>query len=48
LFDGGTTTFDREYNFTVEAKDRFGFSAIIRVFNLIVDDADNKIIVTYL
>lgn len=42
LFDGGTTTFDREYNFTVEAKDRFGFSAIIRVFNLIVDDADNK------
>lgn len=42
LFDGGTTTFDREYNFTVEAKDRFGFSAITRIFNLIIDDADNK------
>ena len=36
LFDGGTTTIDKTYSFTVTAQDRFGFSAVSRTFNLTV------------
>ena len=42
VFDGGATTFDRDYQFIVEAKDRFGFSAITRSFNITINDFDNK------
>jgi len=38
---GERTTFDREYKFTVEARDRFGLSAITREFVLKVSDEDN-------
>ena len=40
-FDGGTTTFDREYHFVIEARDRFNFTAIEREFMLKVEDLDN-------
>lgn len=40
-FDGGTTSIDREFEFTVLARDRFGFSAISRTFFLKIDDTDN-------
>lgn len=36
-FDGGLTTFDKEYIFTVEARDQFGYSAITRTFKITVD-----------
>jgi len=36
----GDTTFDRSYTFTVEAKDRFGITAIEREFTLKVADLD--------
>ena len=39
--DGGTTTIDRKFIFTVQARDRFGFSSTIRTFNIIVRDPDN-------
>jgi len=42
-FDGGTTSFDRQYTFTVIARDRFGYSAIMRTFTLSVTDVDNKV-----
>jgi len=32
--DGGTTTVDESYSFTVRAQDRFGFSSISRTFKL--------------
>jgi hypothetical protein len=35
------TTFDREYKFVVEARDRFGFSAVEQEFTLRVNDKDN-------
>ena len=35
------TTFDREYKFLVEARDRFGFSAIEQEFTLRVNDKDD-------
>ena len=38
----GDTTFDRSYKFTVEARDRFNYSAIEREFTLVVADLDNK------
>ena len=38
----GDTTFDRKYKFTVEARDRFGYTAIEREFDLTVSDADPK------
>ncbi len=41
IFDGRTTTFDRTYTFTVQAKDRFGFSAITREFSITIDDTDD-------
>jgi len=42
-FDGGNTSFDRQYTFTVIARDRFGYSAIMRTFTLTVTDVDNRI-----
>jgi hypothetical protein len=38
--DGGSTTVDRKYTFTVLARDRFGFSATTRVFTLVINDDD--------
>jgi hypothetical protein len=40
-FDFGTTIFDREYTFTVLAKDRFKYSAIERDFTIKISDEDN-------
>jgi hypothetical protein len=37
----GDTTFDREYKFTVEARDRFNYTAIEQEFTLRVEDFDN-------
>lgn len=37
----GDTTFDRSYKFTVEARDRFNYTAIEREFTLRVADFDN-------
>ena len=37
----GDTTFDRNYTFTVEARDRFNYAAIEREFTLQVNDFDN-------
>ena len=37
----GDTTFDRNYKFTVEARDRFNYTAIEREFTLKVADLDN-------
>ena len=45
MWDGvlpGDTTFDRKYKFTVEAKDRFGYTAIEQEFDLTVSDVDTK------
>lgn len=39
--DGGTTTIDRKFIFTVQARDRFGFSSTTRTFNIVVKDPDN-------
>jgi len=35
--DGGTTTVDESYTFTVRAQDRFGFSSVEKTFSLFVD-----------
>jgi hypothetical protein len=40
-FDGGTTSLDRNYTFTVLARDRFGFSAVSKTFTLSINDKDN-------
>ena len=43
-YDGklpGDTTFDRDYKFTIRAKDRFGYAAITKEFSLTVADLDN-------
>ena len=37
----GDTTFDRSYKFTVQARDRFNYTAIEREFTLKVEDLDN-------
>ena len=37
----GDTTFDRSYTFTVEARDRFNYTAIEREFTLLVEDLDD-------
>ena len=45
-FDGqlpGDTTFDRNFKFTVEARDRFNYTAIEREFILTVADLDNTV-----
>ncbi len=39
--DGSTTTIDRKFKFTIEARDRFGFSAVSREFDITVKDPDN-------
>lgn len=39
-FDGGTTTVDRDYTFTIRAQDQFGFSAIERTFTISTSDPD--------
>lgn len=48
-FDGGSTTFDNEttsldrtYEFTVLARDRFGFSAVTRTFSIAISDTDKN------
>ena len=42
-FDGDTTGIDRTYTFTVEAKDRFAFSASSKEFNIaVIDDDDTQ------
>lgn len=39
--DGGTTTLDRKYTFTVKAQDQFGFSATTRTFTLSTTDPND-------
>lgn len=42
-FDNDTTSIDRTYTFTVEAKDRFGFSATTKQFKIeVIDDDDTQ------
>lgn len=36
-YDGGATTFDKEYNFTVVAGDQFGYSTVKRTFTITLD-----------
>lgn len=40
-FDNGTTTFDRDYNFTIQASDQYGYSAALRDFALSIDTPNN-------
>lgn len=40
-FDSGTTTIDRQFSFTVDARDRFGYSAIQRTFTITVIDPND-------
>lgn len=40
-FDGKTTSYDREFEFTVLAKDRFVYSAISKTFKITVDAKDS-------
>lgn len=40
LFDGNTTTIDRSFTFTVEARDRFGYSASTKEFTIDVNDPE--------
>jgi len=42
-FDGNSTTIDRDYIFTVKARDQFGYSATTRQFKLTVSDPDDKL-----
>lgn len=37
----GDTTFDRNYKFTVKARDRFNFKTITKEFSLLVEDLDD-------
>lgn len=39
----GTTSFDRQYRFTIEARDRFNLVAVRREFILDVEDLDNTL-----
>ena len=39
-FDVKTTTVDRSYTFTIDARDQFGYSATTRTFNVTVDVPD--------
>ena len=41
--DAGTTTLDREYSFTINARDILGYSAISRTFNLTVITPNNRL-----
>ena len=42
-FDSGETTFDKTYEFTVEARDKLGYSTVTRKFKLTVFDPNDKI-----
>lgn len=42
-FDGGTSSIDRVYTFTVEARDQFGYSAISRTFTINIDTPNQLI-----
>lgn len=42
-FDEGDTSFDRVFTFTVEAADRFKFSAATRTFTLSISDLDSTL-----
>lgn len=42
-FDASSTTIDRQFKFTVLARDRFGYSSITREFTINVDDIDDKV-----
>lgn len=42
IFDGGTTTVDRNYEFTVEARDQLGYSATQKTFVIEVIDPDDR------
>ena len=42
-FDGATTSTDRVYEFTVEARDQFGYSAISRTFSIAIDTPNELI-----
>ena len=41
--DFGTTTLDRDYNFTVEARDILGYSAISRTFNISITTPNDRL-----
>ena len=41
-FDGGSTTTDRSYTFTVRARDQLGYSAITQTFTLFVNTPNNS------
>jgi hypothetical protein len=41
--DAGTTTLDRNYSFTVQARDILGYSAISKTFNLTVVTPNNRL-----
>ena len=41
LIDGADTTVDRTYTFTVEAKDRFGYSAVTKEFTITILDKND-------
>ena len=43
IFDGGTTTVDRNYTFIVEARDQLGYSATTKEFTIQVDDPDDRL-----
>jgi hypothetical protein len=42
-FDGATTSVDRVYEFTVEARDQFGYSAISKTFRITIDTPNELI-----
>lgn len=42
VLDGNTTTIDRSYTFTVNARDQFGYSAVNKTFTINVADPDDK------
>lgn len=42
-FDGGTTTIDRSYTFTVKAQDQFNFSARTKEFTITTTDPDDTL-----
>ena len=42
-FDGATTSVDRVYEFTVEARDQFGYSAISKTFYITIDTPNELI-----
>jgi hypothetical protein len=42
-FDAGATTFDRSYTFTIEAKDKLGYSAVTKEFNIVIKDPNGTL-----